>query len=222
MSTSPPTTETDAALMKRQAHAVEAYLAEVVAQRKMPRNLREATEHGVLGGGKRMRPILTLRSCAAVGGEPAQAMPAAAAIELIHCFSLIHDDLPAMDNDEMRRGRPTVWKAYGDAMAILVGDLMSGLAFEVVATRLAPALAGRISLELSLATNDMIAGQVWDTLPDFAKGTPPTGDDPSSQDRRADPLLLPDGGDLRRSGRGPTRRPDAVRRGDRPDVPGRG
>ena len=162
--------DTDA--MKRQAAAVEAYLAKVVAQRPLPGNLRAAAEYGLLGGGKRMRPLLVLRACAAVGGSPEQAMPAAAAIELIHCFSLVHDDLPAMDNDKLRRGQPTLWVAKGEAMAILAGDLMNTLAFELVATQLPASIAGAITGELAIATNDMIAGQVYDTLPDFAPDVP--------------------------------------------------
>ena len=165
-----PAIDTDS--MKRQAAAVEAYLAQAVARRPLPRNLRHAAEYGLLGGGKRMRPLLVMRACAAVGGTQEQAMPAAAAIELIHCFSLVHDDLPAMDNDKLRRGQPTLWVACGEAMAILAGDLMNTLAFELVATQLPASIAGVIAGELAVATNDMIAGQVYDTLPDFEAHVP--------------------------------------------------
>ncbi len=168
--TKEPVIDTDS--MKRQAAAVEAYLAQAVARRPLPRNLRHAAEYGLLGGGKRMRPLLVMRACAAVGGTQDQAMPAAAAIELIHCFSLVHDDLPAMDNDKLRRGQPTLWVARGEAMAILAGDLMNTLAFELVATQLPASVAGVITRELAIATNDMIAGQVYDTLPDFEADVP--------------------------------------------------
>src|SRR5690606_8614640 len=118
--------------------------------------------------GKRLRPVLTVRCCEAVGGNANAALPAAAAIELIHCFSLVHDDLPAMDDDDLRRGRPTLHKHTSDAMAILAGDAMTSLAFELIATHVADAgLSRAIARELSTATTDMIAGQVYDTLPAF-------------------------------------------------------
>lgn len=98
----------------------------------VPARLLEAMRHAVLGGGKRFRPFLVEQS-AALFGVPAQAAaPAGCAIELIHCYSLAHDDLPAMDNDELRRGRPTVWKAFDDWTAILAGDALQALAFELV------------------------------------------------------------------------------------------
>jgi geranylgeranyl pyrophosphate synthase len=157
----------DTAAMQQEAGAVEAFLAKAVAARPLPANLRAATEYALLGGGKRLRPMLVLRCCRAVGGSDEQAMPAAGAIELIHTFSLVHDDLPAMDDDDLRRGRPTLHKATNEAMAILAGDLMSSFAFELVATHLPLAVAGPVMHELAVATNDMIAGQVYDTLPDF-------------------------------------------------------
>src|SRR5512136_2439365 len=92
-----------------------------------------AMRHAVLGGGKRVRPLLVIES-AALFGIPAQsAVHTAAALELVHCYSLAHDDLPAMDNDELRRGRATVWKAYDDWTAILAGDALLTLAFEILA-----------------------------------------------------------------------------------------
>jgi geranylgeranyl diphosphate synthase type II len=172
--TAPSETESDlATAMKREAAVVESYLEAALDQRPLPKNLREATAYGLLGGGKRMRPILVLWACRAVGGSPQNAMPAAAAIELVHCFSLVHDDLPAMDDDDLRRGRPTLHRHTNEAMAILAGDLMSSLAFELIATRMPAELAGLITRELAIGTNDMIAGQVFDTLPDFDAATPP-------------------------------------------------
>lgn len=156
------------------AAAVEAYLAAFLDRRPMPGNLRDAVKYAVFGPGKRLRPILVVRSCEAVGGTPEQALPSAAAIELIHCFSLVHDDLPAMDDDDLRRGRPTLHKHTNEAMAILAGDMMMGLAAELIASEIKdPARANAINLELLRGTNDMIAGQVWDTLPDFAPSVPP-------------------------------------------------
>ncbi|MFO7764907.1 MAG: polyprenyl synthetase family protein [Pelovirga sp.] len=87
-----------------------------------PVRLHEAMRYSVLGGGKRLRPILLLAACEAVGGDREVAIPAACAIEMVHAYSLIHDDLPAMDNDDMRRGRPTNHKVFGEATAILAGD----------------------------------------------------------------------------------------------------
>jgi geranylgeranyl diphosphate synthase type II len=168
------TDKSDLATMFAPTKAVEAYMQQVLDSRPLPTNLREAVRYALMGPGKRLRPILIVRSCEAVGGTLEQALPAAAAMEMIHCFSLVHDDLPAMDDDDLRRGRPTLHKYTNEAMAILGGDLMMGLAFEVLATRVQPAaLAQAILAELALGTNDMIAGQVYDTLPDFDAATPP-------------------------------------------------
>jgi geranylgeranyl pyrophosphate synthase len=98
-----------------------------------PDVLREAMGYSLLGGGKRLRPILCLASCDAVGGDRAVAMPTACAIEMIHTYSLIHDDLPAMDNDTMRRGRPTLHVVAGEGQAILAGDGLLTLAFDLIA-----------------------------------------------------------------------------------------
>ena len=87
-----------------------------------PESLREAMRYSLLAGGKRLRPILCLAACELAGGDAAQAMPTAVALEMIHTMSLIHDDLPAMDDDDLRRGRPTNHKVYGEAVAILAGD----------------------------------------------------------------------------------------------------
>jgi len=112
-----------------------------------------------------IRPILVIRSCEAVGGRPDQALPAAAAVEMVHAFSLIHDDLPAMDDDDLRRGRPTLHKHAGEAMAVLAGDSLLSLAFELITTRMKSAdTALEVMRELSIGTNDMIVGQVQDTL----------------------------------------------------------
>ena len=96
--------------------------------------LLEAMRYACLGGGKRIRPVLAYGSALAVGGELAAADNAAAAIELIHSYSLVHDDLPAMDDDDLRRGKPTVHKAFDEATAILVGDALQSLAFQIIST----------------------------------------------------------------------------------------
>lgn len=104
-----------------------------------PERLAEAMRYAVLAPGKRLRPLLTLLACRACGGEPPQAMPAACAVEFIHAYSLVHDDLPAMDDDDLRRGLPTCHKQFDEATAILVGDALQARAFEVLATELTPA-----------------------------------------------------------------------------------
>ena len=98
--------------------------------------LLEAMRYSTFNGGKRVRPILAYAACHALGGDIEQADPAACALELIHTYSLVHDDLPAMDNDDLRRGKPTCHKAYDEATAILAGDALQSLAFEVLANDL--------------------------------------------------------------------------------------
>ncbi len=167
------TAQFDLASITQPAALVEAYASDFIDRRSLPRNLREAIRYSFFGPGKRLRPILVIRACEAVGGQAQDALAPAAAIELIHCFSLVHDDLPAMDDDDLRRGRPTLHKQTNEAMAILAGDAMMGLAFELVATRLSGRLAGDVARELAECTNDMIAGQVYDTLPDFDSSVAP-------------------------------------------------
>jgi geranylgeranyl diphosphate synthase type II len=133
-----------------------------------PGRLLDAIDYSLLAGGKRMRPALILETCRACGvanpaGNPS-AVAAAVAMELIHSFSLVHDDLPAMDDDDLRRGRPTNHKVFGEAMAILAGDAMTTMAFEILARDADPAIAGRLIIELSHAAGPagMIGGQVLD------------------------------------------------------------
>lgn len=140
---------------------VDEWLTEAIGAAELPENLRAAAQHAVLVGGKRLRPLLAIQCCEAVGGSIDDALPAAVAIELVHAFSLVHDDLPALDNDLLRRGQPTVHAKFGEAMAILAGDVLMSLAFEIAAR--GPAIAG----ELALATTRMINGQVLDTLGGF-------------------------------------------------------
>jgi len=165
-------TVTDPQLQRVQdaAAEVEAYLEHYLQGVSLPENLLEAIRYSVLGGGKRLRPVLTLLSCDAVGGQRQAALAPASALELIHAFSLVHDDLPAMDDDDMRRGRPTLHIHAGEAMAILAGDAMMSLAFELVSSpgELANNRhAARITAELARGTTSMIAGQVYDTLAGF-------------------------------------------------------
>jgi len=98
-----------------------------------PRRLHAAMRYAALSPGKRVRPLLVLASCEALGGAWRRALPAAAALELVHAFSLVHDDLPALDDDDFRRGRPTAHRRYGEAVALLAGDALLALAFETLA-----------------------------------------------------------------------------------------
>lgn len=124
--------------------------------------LRDAVEYSVSSGGKRLRPLLVLESCSACGGDEAAALPAALAIEYVHTFSLIHDDLPAMDNDDLRRGRPTNHKVYGEALAILAGDWLLAHAFRLLSRIQESRFAGILSDALADGTLAMIEGQVED------------------------------------------------------------
>jgi geranylgeranyl diphosphate synthase type II len=139
-------------------------------QGERPPQVHEAMRYSVFAGGKRLRPLLVLLACEAVGGEPADALPAAAALELIHTYSLIHDDLPAMDDDDFRRGRPTCHKVYGEAMAILAGDGLLTEAFRVLADpgagRVPPARRLQIIAEIAEAAGSlgMVGGQATDIL----------------------------------------------------------
>ncbi len=150
---------------------LEAMLRRRIEAADLPGELQDAALYAALSPGKRLRPLLTLHSCELVGGAARRALPAAAAVEMIHAFSLVHDDLPAVDNDELRRGLPTVHVKFGEALAILAGDLLSSLAFATLAEEIDdPAVAARLSGELAAATNAMIAGQVYDTFGSFAPG----------------------------------------------------
>src|SRR3954467_10891686 len=129
-----------------------------------PATLREAMAWSLLAGGKRLRPMLALASCEAVGGRVEDAIDAACAVELIHTYSLIHDDLPAMDDDDLRRGLPTCHKQVGEALAILAGDALLTLAFEVLADSYPPATAAACCRELARGAGaaGMVGGQVED------------------------------------------------------------
>ena len=123
--------------------------------------------HGVLNGGKRLRPFLVLESAALFSADGEPALRVAAALECIHCYSLIHDDLPAMDDDDLRRGQPTVHKAFDEATAILAGDALLTLAFDIVADAATVLPAERkLALTLALAraagAGGMVGGQMLD------------------------------------------------------------
>jgi geranylgeranyl diphosphate synthase type II len=130
-----------------------------------PARLAEAMRYSVLAGGKRLRPVLALMAAEASGADPDVALPAACALELVHTYSLIHDDLPAMDDDDLRRGRPTCHKAFDEATAILAGDGLLTLAFEVIARHTHPAEAAAAcvrALAEGAGPAGMVGGQMAD------------------------------------------------------------
>ena len=132
-----------------------------------PERLLAAMRHGALNGGKRLRPFLVMESAALFGAKPAASLRVAAALECIHCYSLIHDDLPSMDNDDLRRGRPTVHRAFDEATAILAGDSLLTYAFDIIADDDTPLSAGiRLTLVSLLARasglGGMAGGQMLD------------------------------------------------------------
>lgn len=152
----------------------------LAAELARPQRLLDAMRHAVLGGGKRLRPMLVVETAALFGVGETQAMYAGAAFELLHCYSLAHDDLPAMDDDDTRRGKPTVHKAFGEATAILAGDALQTLAFDVLArevTHKDPAVRVRLVQCLAAASGigGMAGGQMLDLEAEgrFAKDRAP-------------------------------------------------
>ena len=123
-----------------------------------PAGLDEAFRYALDGGGKRIRPVLCLAVGEAIGAEPEDVLPAACALELVHSFSLVHDDLPALDDDDTRRGRPSAWARYGEGIAVLAGDALLTEAFRLALWYGSPAVAR----ELADATLGMIGGQYLD------------------------------------------------------------
>ena len=144
---------------------VDRRLDEVLSREPgVPEPLREALRHSLLAPGKRLRPCLVFMACAAAGGNDDRAWPAACAVEMIHTYSLIHDDLPAMDDDDLRRGLPTCHKKFGEALAILAGDALLTLAFQVIAEHYPAKTAAACCLELARGSGaaGMVGGQVED------------------------------------------------------------
>jgi geranylgeranyl pyrophosphate synthase len=144
---------------------VERELMEALSLADAPARLREAMRYAVLGGGKRLRPLLCLGAAEAVGTDPSAALPAAAAIELVHAYSLVHDDLPSMDDDDFRRGRPSCHRAFDEATAVLAGDALLTLAFEVACERTRPperAPAVALAIARAAGAAGMAGGQALD------------------------------------------------------------
>lgn len=160
-------------VLESRADTVEAALRRLLEIRAQageiarPERLFEAMRHGVLNGGKRLRPFLVLESAALFDADGEAALRVAAALECVHCYSLIHDDLPAMDDDDVRRGQPTVHKAFDEATAILAGDSLLTLAFDILSDDATPLPAqARLGLVLALARaagpGGMAGGQALD------------------------------------------------------------
>lgn len=139
--------------LQEKRESIDSYLKSYFEAPSAPSVLRDAMKYSLLAGGKRIRPILAMASYEACGRDPKDIMPQAAAVELIHTYSLIHDDLPAMDNDDLRRGKPTNHKVFGEAMAILAGDaLLTEAFFMMTNTRMQDASPGKNSSPISSRT----------------------------------------------------------------------
>jgi farnesyl diphosphate synthase len=162
------TAELPAALTKSSERAESALERFLPPQDQPPVELHRAMRYAVLGGGKRLRPMLAYATGAALGAALEHLDAAAAAVELLHAYSLVHDDLPAMDDDALRRGRPTCHIAFGEAMAILAGDALQALAFEILATDAAMAVDAdtRVTMLRTLGaacgSHGMAGGQAFD------------------------------------------------------------
>jgi geranylgeranyl diphosphate synthase, type II len=163
---STPTAFDLAAYLTERQPRVEAAL-DAAIRPAYPDTIYAAMRYSLLAGGKRLRPILCLASCEAIGGSPEIAMPMACALEMIHTMSLIHDDLPAMDNDDYRRGKLTNHKVYGEDIAILAGDGLLAYAFEYIATHTHGVSADRVlkaiaNLARAVGADGLVGGQVVD------------------------------------------------------------
>jgi geranylgeranyl diphosphate synthase, type II len=155
--------------LAERARAVDQALERFLpAETRPPETIHKAMRYSVFAGGKRLRPVLVIAGAEAVGGRMDDVMPTACALELIHTYSLIHDDLPAMDNDDFRRGRPTSHKVFGEAMAILAGDGLLTHAFRLLADNWRPSMDGAVLRDVlvdvadAAGTDGMVGGQVAD------------------------------------------------------------
>ena len=158
----------------RELQAAQQMVEERLGQFFSGGGLEEAMRYSLLAGGKRIRPVLTVKFCQAAGGTVEEALDFGCAVEMLHTYSLIHDDLPCMDNDDLRRGKPTNHRVFGECVATLAGDALQAAAFQTVLSAggtwrhgggAAKALAARILAEAA-GFQGMCAGQYWDTLGD--------------------------------------------------------
>ena len=167
----------DAYLTKWASRVDEALERTLPPATAAPAIVNEAMRYTVFAGGKRLRPVLCLLAARAAGGSEDEAMPAAAAVEMVHAFSLIHDDLPAMDDDELRRGKPTSHVVFGEAVAILAGDGLLAHAFGALSAlprREAVPLAVK-ELADAVGTSGLVGGQVEDVAADPVDDSTPDG-----------------------------------------------
>lgn len=149
------------AYLVEQGRVIERYIDEYLPDNdQYPQVLHQAIRYSVLAGGKRLRPVLAMAAYEACGGEEDIIYPAAVALECIHCYSLIHDDLPCMDDDDLRRGQPTVHKKFSEAVALLAGDALHDLAFELMAKTGRPEAIRELAE--AIGTRGMLAGQMAD------------------------------------------------------------
>lgn len=145
----------------------EALVKYLPSENCLEKNLIQSMEYSLTAGGKRIRPLLVLEFCVLCGGNIDEAMPMACAVEMIHTYSLIHDDLPCMDNDDFRRGRPSNHKVYGEDIALLAGDALQSLAFQTATSNITPVNAYKVlqavnNLSKYCGANGMVGGQVID------------------------------------------------------------
>lgn len=167
---------------KEYREKIEAALSCYMASCGAPEQLRDAMEYSLKAGGKRLRPVLTLYTCHMLGGDVQRALPYACALEMIHTYSLIHDDLPCMDDDDFRRGRPSNHKVYGEANAVLAGDGLLSYAFQVMldavkADLTENAINAARAVSIGAGVSGMVAGQVIDLASE-------TADNPGVDDLR--------------------------------------
>lgn len=161
--------------LKAKAKIVDEYMEKFLpSEDSYPEIIFKAMRYSVFAGGKRLRPIMVMESCKAFGGNWEQAMPFACAIEMIHTYSLIHDDLPALDNDDYRRSRPTSHKMFGEDMAILAGDALLHHAFEIMAEACVSLsdikyTKAMLSIAQGAGVHGMVAGQVVDVISEGKK-----------------------------------------------------
>ncbi len=162
------------AYIAEMGRTVTDYLATLFANPGRPARLFEAMNYSLLGAGKRLRPILCIAAAETFGVGVDKVLPAAAALELVHCYSLIHDDLPIIDNDDLRRGRPTNHKVYGDATALLAGDALLTYAFEQLSQPLGISADKQLQMIRTLAhaagAYGMVGGQQADILAEHSDG----------------------------------------------------
>ena len=169
-----PTVSNPNVIQTRRELIDAALVAAIQFDEDCPARLQRAISYSLLAPGKRLRPQLVLMAAEACGSDPVAAMPAAVAVEMVHAYSLVHDDLPAMDDDDLRRGRPTCHVEFDEATAILVGDALLARAFEVLASEIQPPpVAARCCAELAAAAgaSSLVGGQLDDLDPEFGSSS---------------------------------------------------